>query len=107
MTVLAALTLTVFTVGLPVTMWALLVRRSDHPLCSLLLLPYSGWARWLWVVPLRFGRKLYFAALMCAWNFADPSTASQLALSVFASLIGLLVVQVRCNWHVWHCCSCS
>jgi hypothetical protein len=95
MTVFAAFTLAAFTVAAPLAAWRLLTVGSDQPLTRFLLLPYRiSWARWMWVVPLRFGRKLYFAALMSAWNFADPSTADQLALVIFVSLIVLLLVQL-------------
>jgi hypothetical protein len=94
MTAFAAVTLAAFAVGAPLAVWVLLARNSMHPMAAHVVQPYSGWARWLWAVPLRFGRKLWFAALLGAWDFSDPSRAGQLALVIFASLLVMLIVQL-------------
>jgi hypothetical protein len=95
MTAFASLTLVLFTIALPLAAWVLLKRNAEHPLGSFLLQPYKGERRGLWVVPLRFGRKLWFAALTSAWDFSDPTTSGQLALAVFISLLIMLSVQLR------------
>jgi hypothetical protein len=92
MTAFAALTFVGFSVSFFAFAWLLAALNSAHPVAAYFLAPYagSGWTAWLWAIPLRFGRKLWFALLMSAWNFADPSGASALAVLVFASLLAML-----------------
>ncbi len=77
--------------------WLLGWYDGRHPLLSYFTRPYTRahWARWLWAVPHRFLRKLWFALLTGAWSFSDESASSALAVVVFASLIFLLVL------HLW------
>jgi hypothetical protein len=97
MVVFAAATFVVFSVGVLLIAWRLVARDIAHPVAAFVVRPYapSKWA-WLWAVPLRFGRKLWFALLMSAWNFSDPSPdhASALALVVLVSLMVMLALQL-------------
>jgi hypothetical protein len=80
---------------------------SRNPLLAWLLEPYvEVWSRWIWAVPVRFGRRLWFAVITSAWHFADPEAAGGLAVLVFVSLVLFLVLQLllrpykdpRDNW---------
>jgi hypothetical protein len=53
----------------------------------------ATWWRPLWVGPARFAKKLVFAALVGASDFAPRSSA--LPMSVFVALLVLLLLQVR------------
>jgi hypothetical protein len=95
MTAFAALTFAVFTCGFFVGAAALAWWHSDHPLVGYFTRPYARGGRrwrWLWAVPHRFTRKLWFALLMAAWPFSDTERAASLALLVFASLLALLAL---------------
>jgi hypothetical protein len=95
MTVLAVLTFAMFTAGFVVFLGVLVARSPAHPVTAFLVHPYAAtrWSR-LWIVPLRFCRKLWFALLLSAWNFSNTSNASALAGLLFVSLIVLLALQV-------------
>jgi hypothetical protein len=75
--------------------WLLVRADAGNHLVAFLLHPYAAAARNEWLVPLRFGRKLWFAVLVSAWNFSDPANSSRLAVLVFASVTVFLLVQVR------------
>jgi hypothetical protein len=98
MTALAALTFAVFTCGFFLGAAALASWYSDHALVVFFTQPYAragrGW-RWLWAVPHRFARKLWFALLMAAWPFSAAERAASLALLVFVSLLVLLALALR------------
>jgi hypothetical protein len=98
MTALAALTFAVFTCGFFLGAAALASRHADHALAVYFTQPYAragrGW-RWLWAVPHRFARKLWFALPMAAWPFSAPERAASLALLVFVSLLVLLALAMR------------
>ncbi len=75
-------------------MWVVLAKDSCNPLFEWLLEPYAETSsRWMWAVPLRFGRRLWFAVITSAWHFADPEAAGGLAVLVFVSLVLFLVLQ--------------
>ncbi len=97
MTAFAALTFAVFTCGFFLGAAALAWWHSDHPLVGFFTRPYARdgrrW-RWLWAVPHRFARKLWFALLIAGWPFSDTKRAASLALLVFASLLALLALAV-------------
>ncbi len=93
MTAFAAVTFAVFTVGFALGMWALSVSQPTHKLAMYFTGPYKR-SHSRWAVIHRFGRKLWFAVLISAWDFSDPTSSSSLALLVFVSLIILLGVQV-------------
>jgi hypothetical protein len=94
MTAFAALTFTVFVAALIVTVWVALANDSRHPLLAWLLEPYADvWSRWIWAVPVRFGRRLWFAVVTSAWDYSDTAAVGSLAVLVFASLILFLMVQ--------------
>jgi hypothetical protein len=94
MTAFAALTFTVFTAGLFLATWVTAWLDGQHPLAAYFMRPYAAthWARWLWAVPHRFGRKLWFALLMAAWPFSSGTSPTALAVVVFVSLIALLAL---------------
>jgi hypothetical protein len=94
MTAFAALTFIVFTVALMASVWVALAKESRDPLLAWLLEPYADvWSRWIWAVPVRFGRRLWFAVITSAWHFSDPEAAESLAVLVFVSLVLFLVLQ--------------
>jgi hypothetical protein len=94
MTTFAALTFLVFTVALMGSVWVALAKESHHPLLAWLLEPYADvWSRWIWAVPVRFGRRLWFAVITSAWHFADPEASGGLAVLVFVSLVVFLMLQ--------------
>jgi hypothetical protein len=100
MTAFAALTFCVFTVCTLIGAWLLTAFFESHPLALHFTRPYnSRWSVWLWAVPHRFGRKLWFALLISGWNFRDPAAAAgasarSLATVVFLSLVALLLLQL-------------
>jgi hypothetical protein len=95
MTAFAALTFVAFTCSFFLGAAALVWWHSDHPLADFFTRPYARdgrrW-RWLWAVPHRFARKLWFALIVAAWPFSDTERAASLALLVFASLLALLAL---------------
>ncbi len=99
---LAAATLAVFGVGFPtLCSWAL---WQPHlaPLVDFLQRPVrTAWWRPLWGGPVRFVRKLLFAAIVSGSDFGPTS----LPMSVFVALLALLLLQVRSDpsMRVSHC----
>jgi hypothetical protein len=99
-TALAALTFVLVVVVYPALSWWLLWNgaRDDSAVatraCGFLVSPFrqNGW-RTVWAVPVRFGRKLLFAALIGGAKREDLDTTVPLLL--FLSLTALLVAQVR------------
>jgi hypothetical protein len=95
MTAFAALTFVAFTILAVLAAWVLTALYSSHRLAQFINSPYEArWSRGLFVVPLRFGRKLWFSALMSVWPFSDPSRSDQLALVIFVSIVILLTLQL-------------
>jgi hypothetical protein len=95
MTAFAALTFAVFTCGFFIGAAVLAGWHSEHALVGYFTRPYARGGRrwrWLWAVPHRFARKLWFALLIAAWPFSDTERAASLALLVFASLLVLLAL---------------
>jgi hypothetical protein len=97
MSAFAALTFAVHTCGFFLGSAVLAWWHSDHPLVGFFTRPYARTGRrwrWLWVVPHRFARKLWFALLLAGWPFSDPGRSSSLALLVFASLLAQLALSL-------------
>jgi hypothetical protein len=95
----AGLTFACFVAAPPLAASWLLWRHPRGSAVEFLLRPYRGGAwRALWVPPLHFGRKLWFAALVGGWTFtagSEDDDVAALALTVFWSLLALLLLQVR------------
>jgi hypothetical protein len=95
-TTFAALTFVVFTVSFMASIWFAIAAESENPLVMFIVHPYADVSsRWIWAVPLRFGRKLWFAIIMSAWQFSQPETAGSLAVLIFVSLVVFLML------HFW------